>query len=358
MVRTAVGAPSRIRTLVAFAFLLVALASCDVLSVTPFPGFVDKTDISIDLGSRIDSISGGKAGLLYDLNVVTGAGQQPRLLLLVEPPSSDNGGFTYTGQEIFMDQDLNVLGQAKVASSLDYFSKPYSYTQDGTILAGYTLLTPSGERVTTPILSATGLEGFAFTDGTRTYIFATPSGDYASFDISWLEYDTGWGILATGTLAIIPSASRPSPSDPNYANLGYQLVGLAYNSASSEITFVLSQPASGRIVAERCTLTAAITPANVLHPGPQDWPVSIEADRPALFADTQGLFLVRRDGWMDRYPWTQTGALTLSGSKTEIVGDRSLTRKYGFLVDTAGGPAYMYRFDPSSRILTRYRRWW
>lgn len=356
MVRTVRAAASLLRTLIAPGCLLVALASCDVLSVTPFPGFVDKTDKSIELGSRIDSISGGKSGIQYDLNVVTGSGQSPRLLLLVEPPSSENGGFDYTGQEIFMDEDLNVLGQAIVSSSLDYFSKPYSYTHDGKILAGYTLLTPSG-AASTPTLSATGLEGFAFTDGTRTYVFATPSGEYSSFDVSWLEYDTGWGILATGTLAVIPAASRPSSSDPNYANLGYQLVGLAYNSSSSEITFVLSQPASGRIVAERCLLTTAITAGGVLHSGTQDWPVSLEADRPALFADTQGLFLVRRDGWMDRYPWTQTGTLSLSGSKTEIVGDRSLTRKYAFLADT-GGSAYMYRFDPSSRILTRYRRWW
>jgi hypothetical protein len=263
-----------------------------------------------------------------------------------------------------MDQSLTVLGQAKTAGSLDYFSKPYSYTHDGKMLVGYTLLTSQGQPAT-PTLGATGLEGFALRTGNTgsdtTYIFATPSGMYTSFDLSWFHYFNNWGIdpASPGTLSIIPAASRPSPSDPNYANLGYQLVGLSYNPSGQEITFVLSKPADGTIVATRQTLANATSGAINLLPASGSFEISLDADRPYLSADLAGLFLVRRDGWMDRYPWTQTGALSFSGSKKEIVGDRSLSRKYAFLeTGSPSGPSYMYRFDPSSRILTRYRRWW
>ncbi|HVO39870.1 MAG TPA: hypothetical protein VMV03_12650 [Spirochaetia bacterium] len=335
-----------------------ALASCDFMGVTPFPGFVDKTDLAVDLGSRIDSISNGASSVTFDLNVVKdpSASQQHRVLLLVEPQSGA-GSFSYTGQEIVMDQNLAVLGQAKTATSLDYFSKPYAYAHNGNILIGYALITPQGQPGS-QTLSATGLEGFAFTDGTDTYVFATPSGSYTSFDLSWIDYLPGWGysLNSPGTLSIIPAAMRPSTSDPNYANLGYQLIGLSYNASSAELTFVLSQPAQGTILARRIPLATAITPGAVLMPtGAAD--VSLESDRPYVSSDIGGLFLVRREGWMDRYPWTQTGALSFVGSKTEIVGDRSLSRKYAFL-ETGSPPSYMYRFDPSSRILTRYRRWW
>lgn len=338
--------------------MLCLLSSCDILTTTPFPGFIDKTDISIDLASHVDSIGGGKAGTSFDLAVVPGA--TPRVLLLVEPPSSDSSGtFNYTGQLIFMDKDLNVVGQAATASPTDYFSKPYTYTHDGTnILAGYTVLTQDGGKTSASQSSPTGIVGYAFATATETYTFATtPSGAYASFDLTWRGYNNGsaWSIDGnSGTIAIIPQASRPSDS-----NLGYQLAGLSFNSASSEITFVFSQPSVGRVVAVRTTLAGVTSGGNpVIFPSGEAWPVSIDADRPAVFADTEGLFLVRRDGWLDRQSWTQTGALSLTGT-TRIVGDKSLSRRYAFLAQQASsGPSYMYRFDPSSRILTRYRRWW
>jgi len=346
--------------LLALACIISVLASCDLLTATPFPGFIDKTDTSVDLGSRVDSI----AGTSYDLTVVTDTWGSPRVLLLVEPPSSDSSGaFNYTGQLVFMDQDLNVLGQASTASSADYFSKPYTYTHNGNnILVGYTRLSANGGQPVplTPTLTATGLAGYAFRTGNAptdsTVLFATPPGLYTSFQLSWLEYtDTIYGITQ-GTLNIIPSASQPSPSDPNYSNLGYQLVDLAYD--GTNIVFVLSQPSVGQIVAARLDFASAISGGTILPATVNSWPVSIGADRPAVYADTEGMFLVRRDGWMERYTWTQTGALSLTGS-TRIVGDKSLTRKYAFLAQQASsGPSYMYRFDPSSRILTRYRRWW
>ncbi len=349
-----------LRRVVIIAVAALALASCDFMGVTPFPGFVDKTDISVDLGSRVDNIVSGASSVTFDLNVVTAPTQPSRVLLLVEPQSGA-GSFNYTGQEVVMDQDLNVLGQAKTATALDYFSKPYAYAHDSNIIMGYTVLTNAGQPTTGTLSTATGLEGFAFATGfvvgtDATYIFATPSGSYSSFDLSWRGYNqANWGLFASGTLSIVPAAQRPSSSDPNFANLGYQLVGLSYNQATSEITFVLSKPSDGTIVATRQTLANATSGTIDLLPA-SGFEISLDADRPYLSADLGGLFLVRRDGWMDRYPWTQTGALSFTGSKTEIVGDRSLSRKYAFL--ETGTVSYMYRFDPSSRILTRYRRWW
>ncbi|HYW85064.1 MAG TPA: hypothetical protein VFB30_17515, partial [Spirochaetia bacterium] len=144
------------------------------------------------------------------------------------------------------------------------------------------------------------------------------------------------------------------------------LVGQAYNSTTDEVTFVLSEPAQGRIMAARIGRLAAISGTGVLLPSATSWPVpasawpvEIDVDRPALFVDIGGFFLVRRDGWMERYTWNAAGTpLALVGDPVRIVGDKSLSRGYAFLVPQGGGSPYMYRFDPSSRVLTRYRRWW
>jgi hypothetical protein len=345
---------------------LLSLAGCELFTVSPFPGFVDKTDIAVDMGSRISSIAAGASPLSYDLNVIDQPGLPPRVLLLVNPPSSDPDlGFNYKGKLIFMDEDLNVLGTASTASSLDYFSKPYSYAADNNVLAGYTILDASGNRVP-PTLTPTSLQGFAFTDGTDTYIFSSPGGLYASFDLSYVIYSNVWGVLSSGqTLQIIPPAARPSTSDPNYANLGYQLIGLTFDTGTNTITFVFSEPAEGRIVAARLDLATATSGTGVLLPGASSWPVgagawplSVTVDRPDLHADTSGFFLVQRDGWMTRYTWTPSGPLSQVGSVLKIVGDRSLSRHYAFLLPQSGGPQYMYRFDPASRMLTRYKRWW
>jgi hypothetical protein len=345
---------------------VLCCAGCSLFTVSPFPDFVDKTDISIDLGSRISGIAAGTSPVTYDLNVIDEPGLPPRVLLLVNPPSSDpNLGFDYKGQLIFMDEDLNVLGQGTTASSVDYFSRPYSYAADtssGTgfnVLAGYTVLDASGNRKQT--LTPTTLEGFAFTDGTVNYIFSTPAGQYTSFDLNFATYSNIWGLLSPlQTLHIIDPTVWPSTSDPNYANLGYQLVGVIYNNASLEVTFILSEPAQGRIVAARTSLALATAGNGDLLALPLDgsaWPLSVTVDRPELHADINGFFMVQRDGWMTRYAWTPSGALSQVGTAQQIVGDRSLDRHYAFLLPQLG-PQYMYRFDPASRILTRYKRWW
>jgi len=355
--------------LLVLVFPALLLAGCDLFTASPFPGFTYVTDISMNLTSRISSITSGKSPVNYDLEVVVdAAGLNHRVLLLVEPPSSDpNLGFNYKGQLIFMDKDLNVLGQASTPTSLDYFSKPYGYAADGNILAGYIVLTPSGSLARAPLTSL-GLEGFAFTDGTSTYVFSTPSGQYASFDLDYAIYNNSWGIISSGqTLAIIPQAARPSSSDPNYPNLGYQLLGLSYDPppGSGNVTFVFSEPSTANILLARMPLATATSGTGVILPtatgwpvDPGSWPLSLSQDRPALSADSQGIFMVQRDGWMTRYAWTSPSqALGWSGSPVQIVGDRSLSRRYAFLIPQSG-PQYMYRFDPSSGILTRYKRWW
>jgi hypothetical protein len=368
------GRLSSPRALAAAAFLAslaLTLASCDFLKTTPFPGFVAGADASVDLAGRIDGIAGGESQITYDLQIVEAAGKDPRLLLLVEPPSSDDAsGFDYKGKLIFLDEDLGLLGQAGVATSLDYFSKPYSYTHDGDdILAGYTVLTQDGGPTGPPpkLGTAHGLEGYAFTDGISTFLFSTPSGAYSSFDLAYRSYiNGGWNIDDDATMPIIPASSRPSPSEPNYPNLGYQLIGLRYNSTTDEVTFVLSEPAQRRILAARASLASATDGATPLlgysggWPVPASaWPVSIEADRPLVAVSERGLFLARRDGWMEFHRWTETGALALVGEPQRIVGDRALNRPYAFLDrEASGGPSYMYRFDPASRMLTRYEGWW
>jgi len=354
------------------------LAGCDVFTASPFPGFTYATDISVNLGSRINSIASGKSPISYDLEVVDVPSAllsvfptlSPRVLLLVEPPSSDPSlGFDYKGQLIFMDQDLNVLGQAATPTSLDYFSKPYSYAADGNIMAGYIVLNPSGGFSHKNV--SLGLEGFSFTVVTpgptvSTYVFSTPSGQYASFDLDYAIYNNTWGIIDSGhTLAIIPQAARPSSSDPNYPNLGYQLLGVSYDGASGNVTFVFSEPSTANIVVARMPLATATSGSGVILPGatgwpvdPGSWPLSLSQDRPALSADAAGIFMVQRDGWMTRYAWTAPSqTLGWSGGPVQIVGDRSLSRRYAFLIPQTGSQ-YMYRFDPSSGILTRYKRWW
>ncbi len=344
---------------------LLALAGCELFTASPFPGYVSGTDIAVDMGSRISAIAAGLSPLSYDLNVIDQPGLPPRVLLLVNPPSSDpNLGFDYKGKLIFMDEDLNVLGQASTASELDYFSRPYSYAADNNVLAGYTVLDSSGNRLST--LTPTSLQGFAFSYGGNTYIFSAPAGQYATFDLNYTAYSSGWAIVVPpNTLAIIPQAARPSTSDPNYANLGYQLVGLSYDVGTSTITFVLSEPAEGRIVAARLDLATATSGSGVLLPSATSWPVdgsswplSVTVDRPDLHADANGFFMGQRDGWMTRYNWTPSGALSQLGDVKKIVGDRSLSRHYAFLLPQSGGTQYMYRFDPASRMLTRYTRWW
>jgi hypothetical protein len=347
---------------------LLLAAGCGMLTVSPFPAYTDKTEVSLDLGARIRAITGGGASVSYDLEVVVdpAGALPPRVLLLVEPPSSDPTlGFNYTGKLIVMDQDLTVLGEAGTASSLDYFSKPYAYCADGAIIAGYTVLNASGGTVMT--LTPQGLAGFAFTDGTSTYVFSTPGGQYASFDLSFMQYNNTWGLLYSSvqTLAIIPQAARPSSSDPAYANLGYQLLGLTYDPGSDMLTFVFSEPYAGTIHAARMSRAAALAPGAVILPDPTGWPVgsdawplSVTQDRPALSAAAGGLFMVQRDGWLASYAWTSASqALAWVGSPARIAGDRSLSRRYAFLAP-AEGAASMYRFDPSSGILTRYGRWW
>lgn len=359
--------PGRAMSLRELAVLLLAtalLSSCDLYTravnaaaVTPFPDFLGNADGLRDLSVEIAGIADGETNLFYDLAVVEAADREPRLLLLVEPPSSSpDQPFDYRGQLLIFDTDLQRIGTASPGSSLDYFGAPYSYAHDGNMLVAYTVLGPNGEETSVGTLDPNhGLEGFAFTNGTETYLFASPSGDYAAFEIDYAGYnEASWGRFLDGSLDIIPPEEKPDPEGENFDQLGFQLVGLTFNEESADITFVLSEPSEGRIVAARIGLAAATGGDGVLNPNPDEWPVSLEVDRPDIHVDDGGFFMVRRDGWLERYSWNPSGPLEGAGEPLRIVGDRSLSRQYAF---ASAGP-YMYRFDPSSQVLTRYGRWW
>jgi hypothetical protein len=353
--------------------LLVLPGSCGLLTVTPFPDFLGQTDLSVDLTEQIRIIANGETGVRYDLAVVSRPGREPRVILLVEPPSSDlDEGFIYRGQVIVLDEQLRLVGVLGPETSLDYFGRPYAYAHDGNILVSYSVIDPNAQEVLFTVPSARGIEGYALDNGSETYLFAQPSGDYAAFDLTYSAYATvglewGFALLESNSLnlSIIPDDQVPSSDASNFDQLGFQLIGLNYDQPTDQVTFMLSEPSQGRIVAARTYLTSATSGTGVLLEADQSWPIAIAADRPDLHVDAEGFFLLRRDGWLERYQWSQTGDLTLvdaegnaaDGPVTRIVGDRYLARQYAFLV-RADDQDYMYRFDESSGVLTRYGRWW
>lgn len=358
--------------------------SCEFFAATPFPEFLSYTDASVDLTGLVSSIVGEATSARYDLAVVSRPGLEPRVILLVEPPSfNEETDFLYEGAIVVLDAELNVIGEMQPLTAFDYFGRPFAYAHDGNILISYMVITPQadGFAFDSPLETAKGIEGYAVANDTETYLFAQPSGDYAAFDLRYIAYrDSGgaWGeILSEATnsltLNIISDDAVPSSDASNFDQLGFQLIGLSYNQGTDEVTFLLSVPSEGVIVGARTTLADATADpgGNVLLPDaewpiePQQWPIYVDADRPDLHVDSEGFFLLRRDGWLDRFAWTQAGELGLvdsDGAATDgpvirIVGDRYLSRQYAFLVQSDGDD-YMYRFDESSAVLTRYRRWW
>ncbi|NBC29222.1 MAG: hypothetical protein GVY29_04430 [Spirochaetes bacterium] len=336
---------------VATAAAALVLAGCDLYNqavaaaqTTPFPQYLDETDGHIDLSDEVLATAGDSTDLSYDLAVVQRPGRESRILLLVEPPSSDPDlGFNYRGRLFLFDRELNLLSSAAPGSSFDYFGRPYTYAHDDNLLVAYTVLSQDGQETDIGTLDPNhGLEGFAFTNGTETYLFASPSGEYAAFVIDYAGYnEASWGRFLDGTLTIIPEEAQPTGEEPNISQLGYQLVGIAYNEETTEITFMLSEPSRGRVVAARTDLETATSGSGVLLPDAESWqqaswPVTLEVDRPDIHVDEDGFFVVRRDGWLERYSWTRQGELALQGERVRVVGDRSLTRQFP---RSAGGRA-------------------
>ncbi len=366
-----VTAPKRATTAAAAALALgcaLVLAGCELLAVTPFPDFLGYTDISRDLSSEIKRVWDNWGEIEYQLAVVYTGSDAARVLLVVEPPSDQGGSFSYSGRLFMLDEDLNAIATISPVSDLDFFGRPFAYGHDGVLLVSNMLITAAGQ-IFDNSLPYLGLEGPAIADtaGTSTYVFSPPPGAFATFDIRWQRYfgpsdtssnpDTIWSLPGTGSLEIIPPAARPGGSE----DAGYQILDAVYDAATGEVTFLLSEPSQARVLAARTTLAAVVAgTAGPLAADGSSFPIEVSADRPLdARADAGGFFLRRRDGLLERYNWTASGSLSLVGDRKTLVGDRYFFRHYGFLSGASpSSREYMYRFDPSSRILTRYKRWW
>lgn len=349
---------ARMRTLLFITTVALALAGCDLFS-NPFPGFLGGVEETVVVD--VDSIlPGGRIenGTGYDLEVI-GSGADRRLLLLVEPPTNDPATFSYDGRLIVMDLDLQEEIRLEAATSIDYLSRPFGYGHDGSLLAGYSVyqLPLSGaapDHVTEP---PHGLQGFITIDAVpATRLFATPSGRFSAFHLQIESYQfpfpvpPGWAPIAADaeTVEIVPNGLALS-ADPALAQDGYQLLGIGRN--GGEIRFLLSRPSQQQIIGAAATLSevvdAGLSPRPVLLPEGSDPLFTINADRPQASADDEGFFLMRRDGWFERYDWD-------GNLQSRVTGDTSFSRQYAFDVE---GDQF-FRYDPASATLSRIRGWW
>jgi hypothetical protein len=353
--------------IVGLGLLALLLAGCELFTTTPFPEFLAYTDISVDLAREIEEIWERPGEIDYQLDVVYSPTEEARVLLVVEPPTDQDGGFEYKGRLLIFDEDLDLIAEVRPKSDFDFFARPYAYGHTaGIMLISNMLITAAGQLFDVS-LTYQGLEGPAIVDpGSATYLFAPPPGDFATYEIRQQGY-TGlavfpgdvnlWSFAALVTFPIVPPGAQSSDDDA-----GYQILDVVYNGLAGpndDVTFLLSEPSEGRVVAARRKLSD-ISGGSTTELVSGSFPIEIEADRPLDYhADADGFFLRRRDGLLERHNWTVSGALELTGGGKTLVGDRYFARKYAFLSGaTLSGNEYMYRFDPSSRVLTRYTRWW
>ncbi len=345
---------------------VVVLAGCDIVTSTPFPDFLGYTDISVNLSDEIDDIWGDRGEIEYELDVVYSATDVARVLLVVEPPAEYGDSFEYRGRLLIFDENLDLIVELEPPSDLDFFERPFAYTHDGLIIASTMLIQPDGYLYDASIVFQ-GLDGPAIADtaNTRTYVFSPPAGAFSTFEIDWQEYfgtadtgtdpDTIYSLTASGSFPIVPPSAQSGGDES-----GYQILDAFYDEASDEVTFLLSEPTGPRVIVGRATLSD-ITAGTVdsLVEGPGAFSAEVSADRPLDYhIDENGFFLRRRDGLLGWYEWNASGDISDSESAI-IAGDRYFFRQYAFLSGASpSGNEYMYRFDPDSRVLTRYTRWW
>jgi hypothetical protein len=181
--------------------------------------------------------------------------------------------------------------------------------------------------------------------------------------LQWVEYGPPpipYPVTSQGAVAIIPEAQQPAKSAGDYDDLGFQLLDAVYNDDTDEVTFLFSEPSREKVYAARAGLEEIRSgQRSSLVDARGAFAVAVDADRPLdAHADRSGFFLRRRDGWLERYRWNEAGELSQKGSVQRIVGDRYFDRNYAFLSGVEANEPAMYRFDPSSQILTRYGKWW
>lgn len=348
---------ARVRLVVLIGSLVVLLGACDLFS-NPFPGFLSGVEqtVAVDVDPIVSGNRTG-SGVRYDLEVI-GTGADRRLLLLVEPPNDDPATFSYAGQMIVLDLDMQEEIRLQAASTIDYLSRPVGYGHDGSLLVGYSVyqVPLAGQTPDHVIDPPHGLEGFVTVDaGPVTRLFATPSGRFSAYHLQIESYEfpfpvpPGWSpATAAETVEIVPNGLALS-ADPARIQDGYQLLGIGRN--GPEIRFLLSRPSQQQIIGVAATLSEvvdpALTPRPVLLPEGTEPLFTINADRPEASADDDGFFLMRRNGWFERYDWSGT-------LQARVTGDTSFLREYAFDVE---GDQF-YRYDPASATLSRIRGWW
>jgi hypothetical protein len=342
---------SRGRLILVLLSIAVILSGCDLFT-SPLPGFLSGVEERVTVD--VDSILSGSRtapGVRYDLEVI-GTGSARRLLLQVSPPS-DPETFAYNDRLIVMTLDMQEEIRLEAETTIDYISRPFGYGHDGSLLAGYSVYqTPLSLSTPVQVLDPPhGLEGFITTDGgPATRLFSVPSGRFSAFHLEIRSYNlTPWSLVPDAqTIEIVPDGLSLS-GNTSLAQEGYQLLGIGRD--GGEIRFLFSRPSEQEIIGVAATLSevvdAGLSPRPVLIPDADAPLFTISADRPEASADNDGFFLLRRNGWFERYDWS--GALV-----ARVTGDTSFTRRYAF--DVEGGK--FYRFDPASATLTRIGRWW
>ena len=337
------------------AVALVTVA-CDLIG-SPFPRFIAHTDRAVDLSGPIRAIQDGQPSVDYTLRTIAtpdGTSGRSRILLLVEPFDPDDSRFNYRGRLLVLDSDLNLLATTAPLNSLDTFGRPFAYGHDGRILVSNSILTSDGTPETR--ITFRGFDGPAIVDAGRTIVFSlSPAGTSSGYRIEWSAYDSSggaaprpWSSVASGSFPIIATTERAG---------GYRILG-AVRSDRGEVTFLLSEPSRQRIVAARTDIAAIVAGSlDSLVSDSNAFPVTVTADRPLdVHIDVAGFFLRLRDGWFERHSWNPSGALSYQGKRRNF-GDRFFDRNYAFLSGSTATDRYMYRFDPTSRILTRYTQW-
>jgi hypothetical protein len=342
---------ARLRSLLALLGVALALVSCDFFA-SPLPGFLGQVT-----GTRVVDLSGitdaTDPNTRFDLAFVTN-GTLSYLLLRVSPPA-DPETFAYSDVMIVMDPDGNEIERLETDSTLDYMSRPFGIGIGDQLLVGYSLydLTGPAPRQT---LTPHGLEGFLLSEPvllpyTDSYLISTASGLYSSFHLEIRRFDNSilpdWPAGVATQLNIVPDGLALS-SDPSQEQNGYQLLGVTHD--DTDVTFLLSRPSARQVVWQSKPLTGVVSdPPTVPEIIGTDDPVdgTIDADRPRASVDADGFFLVRRNGWFERYNWD--GDLV-----ARVAGDTSFGRYYAFNV---AGDRF-YRYDPETSTLSTFSGWW
>lgn len=329
------------------------LSSCDYFA-SPIPGYLSVTESTrtLDVSGIVGDADPSEVD--YDLEFVSN-GVSEYLLLNVEPPNADPDGFENNGRILLLNPDGTLESTLEPGSQIDYLSRPYGFAFAGELLVGYSVFVPSVSGGPRQELPQHGLEGFFLAEPpgatpTSAHLFAAASGQFSSFHLEIRNYDFAatpdWSILAEAEFVEIVENGLSRSDDDAEVQLGYQLLGVSRDGA--QVRFLLSRPSERIVIATSASLAdirAGLGRPLISESFPVDF--SIDADRPRASADDEGFFLLRRNGWFERYDWN--GDLV-----ARVSGDTSFSRQYAF--DVSGDRFYQY--DPDTSVLTTYSGWW